>query len=239
MSQVVRDKKACLNRLVKAKDGSVLTREHCRIQVPQRWFDIKLGSITDITTVYGFFPIIFDDDKYTVMNICAMMDITPSRTTTVTINEESYYEFHFDANTQVIRTLTLVKVDTLTYNVFDEFIMKSKVPWWGSIDDLCSLFDSAQKHAGSFIGKVPQSTEFLVGVIARRIEERSKFLRQTAKNLEDYNIDKIEFVPLLSVLYSVNNTVSKLSGAYFNDGVVSAIVNPSTKTSKVEKILRT
>ena len=200
--------------------------------------DIGLGSVTEVITVYGFFPIIFDDNVYSVINVCALMDLLPSKTTKVTIEEESYYEFHFDAGTPVIKSLKLVKTDTLTFEVLDEFILKGKVPWWATIDDLCGIFDTADKHAGSKINKVPQTIEFLVGVISRRMEERAKPLRQTAKTWKDYDLESIEFIPLKSVLYSVNNTASKLSGAFFNDGVISAIVNPVSKTGKVEKILR-
>jgi len=238
MTLFKRDKNICLDRLTVLEDGKVLTRVPCRIQVPERWMNVGLGSITDVTSVYGFFPILFEDDVYTVMNVCSLMDLTPSRTTMATIEEESYYEFHFDIDTPIIRSLKLIRQDTLTFNVLDEFIMKGKVPWWANVDDLCSIFDTADKHAGSKIAKVPQTIEFLVGVIARRIEERSKSLRQTAKDINDYGLDKIEFISLKSVLYAVNNTVSKLSGAYFHDGIVSAIVNPSTKTGKIEKILR-
>lgn len=238
MTAVTRDKNACLSRLVVAEDGRVLARAPCRIQVPERWMSVGLGNIGEVTSVYGFFPILFDDDVYGVMNVCAMMDLTPSRTTTVTIDEETYYEFHFDENSSVIRTLSLIRQDTLTFTVMDELMMKGKVPWWATVDDLCSVFDTADKHADSRIGKIPQTIEFLVGVTARRIEERAKSLRHTAESWDDFKLDRIEFIPLKSVFFAVNNTVSKLSGAHFASGVVSAITNPSSKTSKVEKILR-
>ncbi len=238
MATFKRDKNACLDRLVQTKDGKVLTRAPCRIQVPERWMSVGLGEISETTNIYGFFPIIFEDSIYSVMNICALMEIIPTKTTKITVNEESYFEFHFEKNSVVFKTLKLVRQDTLTFNVIDEFIMKGKVPWWATVDDMCCIFDTADKHADSKIAKVPQTIEFMIGVIARRIEERNKSLRQTAKSQEDYRLDRIEFIPMRSVLHAVPNTVAKLSGAYFHDGVVSAIVNPSSKTGKVEKILR-
>lgn len=238
MTVFVRDKKACTGRLIVAKDGGVLTRVPCRIFLPSRWLDVSLASITEVTSTYGFFPIVFDDNRYVVMNVCAMLDLLPARVGKITLQEEEYLELRFEAGDKVIRTTTVVRKDTITYNVMDEFIMKGKVPWWGTVDDLCQMFDTAKKHADSNIGNTPQSIEFLVGIIARKLEERSKSLRQTAKTRSDYDLDRIEFISLKSVLYSVNNTVSKLSGAYFHDGVVSAIVNPASKSSRVETILR-
>src|ERR1700752_229123 len=239
MTTVKRDKGQCLERLAQTKDGGVLTRVSCRIQVPVRWMNVGLGSMGESIAIYGFFPIMFEDDLYAVMNVCALITISPSRTSMATIEEEAYYEFHFDPGTVMIRTLNLILQDTLTFNVLDEFIMKGKVPWWGTVDDLCSIFNTAKKHAGSAIAKIPQTIEFLVGITARTIEERTKVLRQTATSWEDYQLDRIEFIALNSVHFSVNNTVSRLSGSYFHQGVISALVNPSTKTSKVERILRT
>jgi hypothetical protein len=239
MANLRRDKDACLSRLVEDKDGRVLVRAPCRIQVPERWMSVGLGTIGAVTTLYGFFPIIFEDDTYGVLNLCTLVDISPSRATMVTVEDESYYEFHFDQGDTLLNSTTLVKIDTLTFNIIDEFIMKGKVPWWVTVDDLCGIFDTAAKHAGSNIGSVPETIEFLVGIIARKTEERAKSLRHTAKVWKDYDVGSIEFIPLKSVLESVNNTVSKLSGAYFNDAVLSATTNPSTKSSNFEKILRT
>lgn len=238
MTAFKRDKDTCLSRLVTSKNGSVLTRARCRIQIPERWMSVGLGSITDVTSIYGFFPIIFEDNTYTVMSVCALMDITPSRTTMVSLDGDSYYEFHFDKDDTIIKSTKLVRQDTLTFNVLDEFVMKGKVPWWATVDDLCSIFDTADKHAGSKIAKVPQTIEFLIGVTARKREERIKSLRQTAKSFEDYDLNNIEFIPLKSVLEAVNNTLAKLSGSYFDEGVKSAIVYPTKESGKIEKILR-
>lgn len=241
MSKFKRDPKTALSRLTETKDGKVLVRAPCYIQVPERWMGlgIGLGSVTEKTMVYGFFPIVFNDGIYTVMNVCALMEITPSRTTKVTVNDQTYYEFHFDADTSIIKSLNVVRQDTLTFNIFNEFFMKGKVPWWATLDDLASIFDTANQFAGSKMGQTPQTIEFIAGVITRRKDETTKSIRQSAKNFNDYDLDNIEFVPLNSVLHSVNNTVSKLSGSYFHEGVISAIVNPSNRASQVEKILRT
>lgn len=238
MTAFKRDGAGCLSRLVKQKDGTVLTRARCFIHVPERWMGVGLGEITDVTSVYGLFPIIFEDNSYGVINVCAMLDLTPSRTTMITVEDESYYEFHFDADSTIIKSLNVVRTDTLTFNILNELFMKGKVPWWISVDDLCSIFDTAQKHAGSRIAQVPQIIEFFTSVVSRRIEERAKPLRQTAKDFDDYRLDKIEFIPLTSVLEAVSNTVAKLSGSYFHEGIISAIDYPASKTGKVERILR-
>lgn len=238
MEKLVRKRDSYRDKLVVMKDGSVVTKSPTRIQVPTRWMTVNLGEITSITSIYGFFPIIFDDNTYCIFNVCAMINIIPTRTTTVTIEDEPYYEFHFDAGVKMILSLTLVRTDTLTFDILNEFFMKGKVPWWVRVDDLASVFDTAEKHANSKIAKVPQAIEALVSIISRNRNDLSIALRQSAKTLDDYDIDKIEYIPLKSVMYSVNSTVSKLSGSYFHEGVISAIVNPTTTSGKIEKILR-
>ncbi len=80
--------------------------------------------------------------------------------------------------------------------------------------------------------------EFFAAYTARQKEDRVRFIREGAKTRSDFTPDKIRWVPLRSVFYSAPGTVNKLAGAYFQDGIVSALVNPSTQVESVESVLR-
>ena len=45
-------------------------------------------------------------------------------------------------------------------------------------------------------------------------------------------------IPFRSVTYGATNTTAKLMGAYFDEGLTSALVNPSQRTEKIEELLR-
>lgn len=239
MTNLTRNSEVCLSRLMETKDGKVLTKAPCRIQIPERWVDKGLANISSVVSVFGFFPIIFEDNVYSVMNVCGLIDIKPTSIGKVKIDEDPYIDFIFDGPTTLIDNVNIVKQDTITYNVLEELFIGGKVPWWCGIHDLCCIFDTADIHAGSNIGAMQEIIEFISGVVCRKKDNMSVSIRHGAESQKDIDLDRIEFVPLMSVLYSVNNTTAKLSGSYFQDGVVSAIVNPASRVSKVERILRT
>jgi len=224
--------------LVKQEDGRVLTRVPCTIQVPVHWMSVNLGEIATETRIYGFFPIILETGEYSVMSVCSMITIVPSRTTIVTVGEVAYYEFSFDANTTIFKTLTLVRQDTIVYHVLNELWLKGKVPWWATVDDLCKVFSTAKKHADSNIAKVPETVEFLTAIISRSKSNRAEYLRQSASSPADWSLENIDYIPLSSVIYAVSNVVNKLTGNYFHEGVVSSLTTPSDQVNKVEQILR-
>ena len=238
MARYKRDAKNALSYLVENSAGQVLTKKNCKIQIPVRFAEIGLGEIGINTYSYGFFPIIFDTNEYAVINACAMIALNPYKLTTVTIEDTDYYEFYFDAGQVVIKTTDLIKKETLMYNVFDEFIFKGKLPWYAEYEDVGKLFDTAFYHAGSKVAQNLEVIEFVASMISRSKNDRTKYLRTVAQSYADTKLGDVDFVPLKSVFYSVNSTLNKIAGSYFNDGVTSALVQPSEKVEKIETIIR-
>lgn len=238
MAKYRRDAKTALSYLHENEAGQVLTKKACKIQVPVRFSEVGLGEIGINTFAYGFFPIIFDDSTYAVINVCALISLDPYKLTVVTIDEIDYHEFHFDPGNVVIKTTDLIKKETLMYNVFDEFIFKGKLPWYAEYSDVGKLFDTAKYHAGSNVSQNLEVIEFVASMISRSNQDRTKYIRSVAESYSDTALGKVDFVPLKSVFYSVNSTLNKLAGSYFNDGVTSALVNQSVKTERIESIIR-
>lgn len=234
----IRNSEAVLTQLITTEYGQVLTKVPCRIQVPVRYFERGLGQTGLDTFIYGFFPIILETGEYTVLNAAAMVEIDPFKITVIKIEGVEYLEFHFLQNQVVIKTTDVIKRDTLMYNVFDEFIFKGKAPWFASYEDIGKLFDTAKSHADSNIGANLEVIEFIASIVARKNGERTTYLRDNAETFDAYKDAKMEVVPMMSVFYAVKGTANKLTGAYFADGVVSAIVNPTDSVQKVESILR-
>lgn len=238
MAQPRRDSGAVLSQLVENKSGQILTRVPCKIQVPVRFSTVGLGQVGIDTFIYGCFPIMLQTGEYSICNINALVEISPFKVIIVNINDVPYHEFYFEANSAVIKTSSVVRRDTLLYNVFDEFIFKGKVPWYIEYEDMGKLFDTAKSHADSNIGQNLEVIEFIAAMVSRSKDDRTKYIRTVAEKYSDVAIDKVDYVPLNSVFYSVNSTINKLSGSYFSDGVTSALVNPTSDVSTIESILR-
>jgi hypothetical protein len=229
---------ACKAKLVDNGKGQILTKENCKIQVPYRYSERGLGEVGVETRIYGCFPVIFENGEYTLCNVTAVMFINPFKTSVVEIDEVEYHQFEFRAGDVVIKNTEVVRDDLLMYNIFDEFIFKGKIPWYMGYEDVGKLFDTAKSHGGSDVAGNYEVIELIASMVTRSKNDRSKYIRSVTKSYADTVSSNIDFVPLSSIFYSVNSTVNKIAGSYFSDGVVSALVTPTTKVDKIESILR-
>lgn len=220
------------------KDGSIITSKGCKIYIPERFVEKQLAIIGAETYVVGIFAIVVEDKFYGVSTTNAMMRVTPTTISTVKFDQDSYLEFSFDPGSIVIATTQLIKSDTLVYYIFDEFIAKGRIPWYIGYEDLGRLFDSADRHAGVSLGANHSILEMFAAAIARNAENRSKYYRHSIVAQDDPEKRPPVFIPLRSITYGATNTTSKLMGSYWNDGLTSALVNPSEKQERIEELLR-
>lgn len=238
MSKLKRDAQAVLSTLIHTPTGQVIAKENCKIQVPVRFSEVGLGQVGIQTFTYGLFPIILESGAYSVCNVNAMIELDPFKTLVVTLDETDYHEFYFEPGSVIIKSTDLIQREALMFNVLDEFIFKGKIPWYVEYDDLGHLFDTAKYHANSNVAQNPEVIEFIAALVTRSKSDRTKYIRNVAQTYDDYRLDKIDYIPLSNVFYAVHNTVNKLAGSYFNDGVISALVTPSEGVEQIEKILR-
>lgn len=232
MTKYVRNPSTVLNSL-KTVGDSLIAIKNCRIQIPLRYSVIDLAQLSGDIFILGIYAIILDTNEYAVCNIPAMINITPDRIIQTKINDDEYYEFHFDAGSTIIKDLNVVRRDTILFNILNEFIFNGNVPWFMGYEDLGKLFDYTDKFAGSHVGNLYEVNEFIASMIARCQDNRSFYYRlgNDFKKTPTY-------ISLKSVLYAVKGTVNKLAGSYFNEGLVSALVEPSTQVEKIESLLR-
>lgn len=235
MQHLTRDAPTVLANF-KEKDNQLYALKPCSIQIPKRFSERNLADISTDVFIYGIYALIVED-KYAVSNVTALVQIKPTKITTVKVKGTEYHNFQFDAGTPVIANLDVVKRNLLIYNILDELIIKGKIPWYLSYDDLGQLFDRAKTYADSNVGLVPEIFELIVSMISRTPQDRTKYFRTNINSPTDIN-KAPEYVPLSSVFYSSTNTLNKLAGNYFSDGVASALVTPTEETERLETLLR-
>lgn len=238
MPKYIRKPEVVLQHLKTTSTGQVITQKACKIQVPARFMDVGLGQIGSETYVMGYFALILDTHEYAVCSIAAIVELNPFKTITVMIDDILYYEFYFEPGDVVIKTTDVVRRSNLMYNIFDEFIFKGKVPWYLEYEDLGKLFDTAKSHGDSNVGESLETIEFITSIISRHIDDRTQPVRLAVKEYKDITKDSVQYVGMNSVFYSVNSTMNRLTGSYFNDGIVSSMVIPTDKVSTIESILR-
>lgn len=239
VESLIRDPARIRAAIKKLPDKSLIALQDIKIQCPARFAERGLAEIGAETRITGHIAYILEDKYYAISLVNAMIQFTPTETNRIKINGVDYLELFFEKGATISPSLMLVKVDTLTYRVYDEILSKGNIPWYLSYLDAGKIFNSVPKHAGAKIGENQEVTELIVSLIARDQNKREVYYRSVVQSLTDVRTKPPVFVPLRSVQYGATNTTNKLAGSRFSDGVVSALVSPAERTERIEKILRT
>lgn len=224
--------------LKKQADGAVLTTRPIKIYVPERYVEKELAEIGSETFIVGIYAMVVDDQYYAVSKINAMMRIKPTTISTVKFDGTTYLEFYFEPGSVVIATTSLVRSDTLVYNIFNYFISNGAIPWFLSYEDVATLFESAEHHAGVRLTKSHSILEMFAAAIARDPEQRTKYYRQSLDRGVEKPNTPVAFIALRNISLGATNTTARLMGSRFADGLTSALANPSRTRERVEQLLR-
>lgn len=237
IDHLVRDKTK-IHAALKEVNNTLVAVKPCKIYIPDHYVGAELGNIAEDISIVGIYGIAVDDKYYGVSNACALLQIEPSSSNTVEINGTKYMEFYFDVNDKVVKNLNLIRLTTLVYRIYVEIISKGKVPWYLSYHDVCFIFDTALSHGNVDLMADSAMLELLASVLARQRSDKSKFFRHL-DGLKDTDLKtKPTYVALKSVQYQSTNTVAKLMGNYFSEGLSAALVHESTTNESIETLLR-
>lgn len=232
ITKLKRDADYIRENLVTSNSGVITTKKDILLMVPSHFEAKGLLSIGMRNYSMGYFAVIMDD-KYAVMILPAMIELDPrANITKEKINNVEYYVFAIDAGSTFIVTDQVFKKKTIVYFVVNEFIMQGKIPWYYTYDDIGRLFHDTSEFADITLYQREEVGEILAAMITRDPKDRTRHYRLT-----DFK-DKPAYVGLTSVFFSATNTVNKICGNYFSDGIVSALVTPTEEVSNIEKILR-
>lgn len=224
-----RNPKAIESKLY-VKDNKVYTREKTIIEFP-KWYENKgLLDIQSITFLYGIFAIIIGEE-YSVSLIPTHITTTPLVTREVERDEETYVQFIYGKDSVIIDNIEVVKKELLSYELFDNFLIKGKVPWFIEYEDLIRIMDNLVYYAKSNLGNYHIANELVISFIARDKSDKNVFYRQRVK-------DKPLYINMISPFYSTRSTVAKLSSNYFRDSLVSALVQKEEESTRLENIVR-
>ena len=224
-----------INSKLFVKDNKMFTKEDMKIQVPVRYLTRNMLRIDDKVTCLGIFAIIDSDLNYAVMNVITGINLLPSGIVRTIIDDVEYIELLFGAGEVIITNLDVFISDEHIYTVFDEFLLKAKIPWYMDYGDIANIFLTALDFTGTHVNKSPEILELTAAATARSAKDINEPYRWTART--GVSGDKIS-VSLSDMFNSIGNTTNKLSGAYFDKGIISSLVKPTTVVENVEFLLR-
>ncbi|AHI60318.1 hypothetical protein RAY_168 [Erwinia phage vB_EamM_RAY] len=238
LSKLTRNKDKVRANLVKLDDNSVVAKGGCKIYIPGRYVNKGLAGIGDTIWTVGIFTIVTDSGFYCTALGPATITLDPTDIRQVKVDGNPYYEFSFEPGATVIQSTIVGKNDRLIGPLFNEFLINGNVPYGFNLLDLIKLFKLSQKYCGFTMGTNNQIFEAIVNIVARDSKDLNKLYRYTVNSLDEIYTNPPTIIGLRNAAKTSTNTVAKLVGSYFADGLVSALINPSDRVEGVEEILR-
>lgn len=201
---------------------------------PERYINRKLATIGNVVTCLSMYAILDGQDNYAITNVPIIQTLTPSTIGDCKINGDNYKLLSFDAGSVFLPSNKLIVRDNFIYDIFDEFFVKGKLPWYYNYHDVANMFLESKTYAGSRIGSDPLIFEMLTAIISRLPEDKKVYFRTIAG---ENNINPV-YVGLNNVYYSFDNTAAKIIGSRMGAGINVALVEPEKKSSATADILR-
>nr|DAT15845.1 MAG TPA: hypothetical protein [Caudoviricetes sp.] len=236
-SSLKRDKNKILDAIYVDPAGSMIAKRPLKIVVPASYEERHLASVEDSIYTLGIFAFIVDG-YYAVNVMAAKVRLFPTEYEKVKYEEASYYLLTFDKGATITDNINLVKDNTIGYYIYNCFVALGKVPWFMNAVDMATLFETTLEYSGVSYGASHVATELISSMIMRDPNDIMQYWRHGVKTIDEVNTRKPAFIPLRNVPFGARNTTSKLMGAYFNEGLVSALMYPSEQTDQVEALLR-
>lgn len=238
----IRDPEVCHTQLFEVGEGvneRLVTKEACFIIIPKRWAYNTLATVGDEILSTCIFAIVFPESGvYGIVNQVNRIQMTPDIISIIKIEEDEYFKFSFNKDSTVFPLLLLSVDDALAYPIFDEIVARGNEPAYLLYDDGCKILKTASKNAGINLSPNNIIIEMTYAAISRDMNDRKEHYR-TSVNSQNYQlISPPAVIGLRNVQLGPTNFVTRTAGSYFDTGIESSLVNPSTHREGVEDILR-
>lgn len=220
-----------IQKFIYIKDSKIYCKEKCIIEFP-KWYEEKgLAEIGEEVNYYGIFSINIGE-KYSVSIIPTLCISKPIMINEIEREDVKYIQLIFGKDDCILENNKVIKHGRLSYNFFETFFLYARVPWFVEYEDLVKIMDNAKTYAGSGLGDNYIANELITSFITRSKKDKRVFYRQIN------GVGEKEYVDLMNPFYSVKSNLNKLAGSYFNNSLVSAIVQPNKNSSKLEELVR-
>lgn len=219
------------------QNNTTMVKQECRVYIPVSYQAKDLVIISNEIRILGIFGIVVGN-SYGISFAPAMLRIKPTSFSKIKIEGDDYYEFYFEPGAIFTDSNDVEKNSGIPYDVYDIFISGGKVPWYFTYLDLGKLFQFSEYFNGMRVGDNIAAFKMVVSTIARDPKNLATLYRHKLKSLDEVFTNPPRFIPYDSVAYNATNTTAKLNGSYFDQGLVSALINPSERNEDIEDLLR-
>lgn len=212
-------------------------KQNLKIYFPKRYLNGKLGNLDERFNTVAMFAVVLEDGSWDFHSACSIIPLTPKTSSLVKINQVDYYELGWEAGDVICPNLNLVQRSNLAFEIYDEFITKTRLPPYMDSIDHSNLLDSLQPFTGVDLGANFALLRIYNATTSRNPKDRTQPARELYEKQSDFHMMEVDRIALRSVAYVADNTSSRLLGSYLAQGLNSALVNPSENIEEIEQIL--
>lgn len=228
MRRLKRDPKKVRSSIEIKPDGKYYCNEKLTIEVPSWYIDKGMLVFGQDTFFYGVAAIIIGD-YYSVMNVPTLIRTRPVNIKSVKHEDGmEYTQLEYMPGDMFITDKKVVQETLLSYAYFSDYIIRSKVPWFISYEDMIRVLNNFKKYANSNIGVNPIANESVVSYVTRTEDDPDMYFRHAPKGV------KPRFIDLMNMFHAIKPTVNKISGGYLETGITAAYVKEPSPPTKLE-----
>ena len=216
-------------------DWSITANRTLEVHIPRRFVENGFADIGDRVSTTVVAGIVIPGECYSPWIALADLIFAPSGIRDVTINAVPYVILDFEEGDTMVESLRYIQDPNKNYSYFMEFNFYAKLPWYMSNDDFTSLYDHAAQQSGAEMGGTPEHMRVYASLQMRDPDNQDNQYRNSKAMLEGR---PAVIVGLNNSAMLIDGTIPKLTGGFLQDNTVAAIVNPDTKVTDLEKILK-
>lgn len=235
VSNLKKDRERILSALKFLPDHSVVALKKLTICLPKRFEQSNLAEISDKVSTILMLGIIVGD-AYGFLGGLANVSLKPGDIREETINSDRYILLEFEPGETVIESLTVPMDSSISYSYYIEFTKYARITWYFDETDLLPLYDEAKFYTGKSMGTCNQAIRVLYSLTSRDPDDLDIPFRYSPK-LEIPG-SKPRIIGINNPGQLLNSTFSRLASGYMSDNIISGILNPDTKVTTLEEVIR-
>lgn len=237
VSTFKRDPERIKSAIARVGDKTI-AKERLTITIPEYFTKRGLAEISSDIYIVAIYAISTDDGYYANSCVPSQMRTEPSQIGKTKIDGMDYYTLTYEPGATVVASNKLKKNNQIAYPIFNDILGKGNIPWQMDYGDVCDILAHAKQFANTDLAENWAVMDVFVSLLARDPQSQELPYRQNLKSFDQITQNPPIWSVIRSVQLMASSTLNKLSGAYFSDGVVSALITETERTSKVEEIYR-
>ncbi|QDH47111.1 virion structural protein [Aeromonas phage LAh10] len=215
-------------------DGSAVATKRLKCCIPKNWERSNLAEIADVVTTILMVGLICDG-KYAMLGGMTRIVMKPGEIDEISIGGTRYYIFDFEPGEVVIENMTIPQDSNIGYYYYLEFTKYARLPWYCSEASLLAVYDAAKFYTGKGFGTSNQCIRVLYALVMRDPNNLDLPFRYSP----DLNKGgKPKIIGINNPGQLLNSTFSRLSSGYMADNIIGGILNPDTKVTELEEVIR-